>query len=258
MDPLTLAGTLGAFVIIIVSMVLEGGNPAELFLPAPILLVFGGTILVGAAGMMKPDFIFALKSLKTAMLSPAPEPPDELVATLVKSAEVARRDGLLALEAHVRDINDPFLKKGLELAVDGTDPEELAGILEAEAAATKARNAKAAKLYQDMGGYAPTIGIIGTVLGLVHVLSNLSEPSELGELIAAAFIATLWGVLSANVFWLPIASKLKSLNEVNSERMELVIEGILAIQAGSNPRMVDRKLRALLPDSGGEKPKAAA
>lgn len=257
MDPLTIAGIVLGFVFIMGSMILEGGSPMELFLPAPMLLVFGGTFAVGAAGMMMSDWLTSLKALKLAMLSPKPQPPDELVAVLVKCAEVARRDGLLALEQHVRDIDDPFLKKGLELAVDGTDPEELAGILEAEAEAVKTRGNKAAKLYSDMGGYAPTIGIIGTVIGLVHVLSNLGAPEELGALIAGAFIATLWGVLSANVMWLPIASKLKSLNEIQVERMELVIEGIMAIQAGSNPRVVDRKLRALLPTQDPAKAKAA-
>ena len=143
-----------------------------------------------------------------------------------------------------------MLRKGLELAIDGTDPGDLSSILEAEVHSNTVYANRQAKLFSDMGGYAPTIGIIGTVLGLVNVLGNLSSPSELGHLIAGAFVATLWGVLSANVMWLPIAAKLKLLADQRAVAGEVVIQGIMAIQAGSNPRMVDTKLRALLtPDA---------
>jgi chemotaxis protein MotA len=155
-------------------------------------------------------------------------------------------------------VQDPFLKKGLQLAIDGTDSEELAAILEAEVDAKKKADKQAAAIFTAMGGYAPTIGIIGTVIGLIHVLENLSEPAKLGELIASAFVATLWGVLSANVIWLPMGAKMKRLSDIECGQMELVIAGIINIQAGANPRLVAQKLRSLLPPGATkEKEKAA-
>jgi chemotaxis protein MotA len=194
-------------------------------------------------------FISSVKAAGGALLSKPPDYADTL-DTIIKCAEIARREGLLALEAKTASIQDPLLRKGLELAIDGTDPGDLSSILEAEVHSNTVYANRQAKLFSDMGGYAPTIGIIGTVLGLVNVLGNLSSPSELGHLIAGAFVATLWGVLSANVMWLPIGAKLKLLADQRAVAGEVVIQGIMAIQAGSNPRMVDTKLRALLtPDA---------
>jgi chemotaxis protein MotA len=170
----------------------------------------------------------------------------------VKLADRARREGLLALEDAIKAVEDPFLRKGLELAVDGTDPEELREILEAEVGAKKKADAFGAKLLADMGGFAPTIGIIGTVLGLVHVLENLSNPGQLGHLIAGAFVATLWGVMTANVLWLPMSNRAKRLSELECAQMEMSVEGILAIQAGANPRVVAQKLRSLLPPGAAQ------
>lgn len=256
MDPLTLIGVILAFGAILGSMIMEGGNPAELILIPSLILVFVGTTAVGMAGSTLPDFLYSLRALKDAFLGKTPK-PDDLVTTIVKCAETARREGLLALESQVASIEEPLLKRGLELAIDGTDPDALAEVLEAEVAATHKRGLVPAKLFESMGGYAPTIGIIGTVMGLVNVLGNLENPGELGHLIAGAFIATLWGVLSANVLWLPIGAKLKLLNEMAHQRNEMIVEGVLAIQGGANPRMVDRKLRALLPPSAGADKKAA-
>jgi chemotaxis protein MotA len=174
-------------------------------------------------------------------------PQAELVPVVVSLADKARREGLLMLEEAVKDVDDDFLKRGVALAVDGTDPEELREILEAELHAKRLDDKHSAKFFNAMGGYAPTIGIIGTVMGLVHVLENLSEPEKLGHLIAGAFLATLWGVLSANLVWLPIGSRLLRIGELEASRMELVIEGVMAIQAGSNPRVVAQRLRSLLP-----------
>ena len=135
------------------------------------------------------------------------------------------------------------------MAIDGTDPEELRDILEGEIAAKRAEDKDAAKFFTDMGGYAPTIGIIGTVMGLVHVLENLAEPEKLGHLIAGAFVATLWGVLTANIIWLPIGARLSGSASWRPRRWSSLVEGVLAIQAGANPRVVRQKLTALLPPS---------
>jgi chemotaxis protein MotA len=246
MDPATLIGILVGLVIIVVANMLEGGNPMSLLLLPPMLLVLGTTMMVTMAGGTMADTKNAIRSFKTAFTAKV-RPAADVVPTVVSLAEKARREGLLALEDQVKELDDPFLAKGVTMAIDGTDPDEVRDILEAEAHATRAEGKQSAKFFADAGAYAPTIGIVGTVMGLVHVLENLAEPEELGHLIAAAFIATLWGVMSANVIWLPIASRLKRLAELEAARMELVIEGVAAIQAGSNPRIIAQKLTSLLP-----------
>lgn len=246
MDPAALIGIVLGFVVLIVSNIMEGGSPTSLLLMAPMLLVFGTTIMVTIAGGTMADAKGAIGSVKHALTAKLP-PAGELVPTIVTLAEKARREGLLALEDGVRDIEDPFLVKGVTMAIDGTDPEELREILEAELSAKKAEDKHAAKFFMDAGGYAPTIGIIGTVMGLVHVLEKLSEPEKLGPLIAGAFVATLWGVMSANVLWFPIGNRLKRIAQLEAARMEIAIEGVSAIQSGANPRLVAEKLRSLLP-----------
>jgi len=246
MDPATLIGILVAFVIVTVANVLEGGNPMSLMLAAPLLLVFGGTLAICVAGGTMADTKLSMKAMVRAFTSPAPSGA-KLVPELVTLADKARREGLLALEDSVADIDDPFLVRALTMAIDGTDPEELRDILEAQVQAKKAETKQSAKFWNAAGGYAPTIGIVGTVMGLVHVLEQLAEPEKLGHLIAAAFVATLWGVMSANLIFLPIGSRLTRLGELEVAQMELVIEGVSALQAGSNPRLVAQRLRSLLP-----------
>jgi chemotaxis protein MotA len=245
-DLATAVGIGGALGVIMLANILEGGSPASLFLMPPLLLVFGGTLLVCVAGGTLADAKNAIGSVKTALMGKVATSA-EVVPVIVDLSDAARREGMLALEARLADIDDPFLIKGVTLAVDGIDPEELREIMEAEVHAKRATDKHSAKFFTDAGGYAPTIGIVGTVMSLVHVLENLAKPDELGHMIAAAFLATLWGVLSANVLWLPIAARLKRLSELECTRMEIVIEGVAAIQAGSNPRVVAQKLRSLLP-----------
>jgi chemotaxis protein MotA len=255
MDPAPAIGIGGAFVVVIVANVMEGGNPMSLVLMPPLVLVFGATILISMAGGTMADAKNIFPSLKrcfTGNILPA----GAMIPEVVGLAEKARREGLLSLEESVQQIDDPFLVKGVTMAIDGTDPEELRDILEGEVYAKKAADRHAAKFFADAGAYAPTIGIIGTVMGLVHVLENLAAPEELGHLIAGAFVATLWGVTSANVMWLPIGNRLKRLSELECARMELAIEGVAAIQAGSNPRIIAQKLRSLLPES--QQPEAEA
>jgi len=262
MDIATLVGVLAALAIVFVVQILEGGSPASIVLIPSMVLVFGGAFCAAMAGGVLKDALGAGTSLKKAFL-PKVTPPTELVDAIVTLAERARREGLLALEDAVKTVDHQFLKRGLQLAIDGTDPEELHDILHAEVAAKKKADKAASKIFENMGGYAPTIGIIGTVMGLVHVLENLDKPETLGHSIAAAFVATLWGVLSANVIFLPIASRLARLSGIEAEEMELAIEGVLAIQSGSNPRLVAQKLRSLLPPDAakaaeGAKAKKAA
>lgn len=236
----------GALGVIMLANILEGGSPASLFLMPPLLLVFGGTLLVSVAGGTMSDAKKAVSSAKTALLGKVASSAD-VVPVIVDLSDTARREGMLALESRLEGIDDPFLVKGVTLAVDGIDPEELREIMESELHAKRSADKHSAKFFTDAGGYAPTIGIVGTVMSLVHVLENLAKPDELGHMIAAAFLATLWGVLSANVLWLPIAARLKRLSELECIRMEIVIEGVSAIQAGANPRVVAQRLRSLLP-----------
>ena len=259
MDPATLAGVALAFIAIFGALVLEGGSISSIFLPAPLILIFVGTFACALAGGVMKDTLGSVKAAQQAFLGKVTA-PDETIGVVVKLAERARREGLLALEDAARDVDDPFLKRGLELAIDGTDPEELRDILEGEIDAKRAADKIHQGFFTDMGGYAPTIGIVGAVIGLIHALENLDKPEDLGHLIAAAFVATLWGLASANCIWLPIGKKLKRVSEMELGQMELVLQGIMAIQAGSNPRVVAQKLNSMLPPNvraAAEQAKAA-
>src|SRR3712207_5586672 len=257
MDIATIAGVVVSLIIVFVVQILEGGHPGSIILLPSILLVFGGGLCAAMAGGLLKDTTGIGKSLQKAFM-PKLTPPDKLVEDVVKLAERARREGLLALEDAIKTVDHPFLKRGLQLAIDGTDPEELHDILHAEVSAKKKADKASAKIFENMGGYAPTVGIIGTVMGLVHVLENLDKPETLGHSIAAAFVATLWGVLSANLIFLPAAARLDRLSGIEADEMELVIDGVLAIQAGSNPRLVAQKLRSLLPPDAAKAAEAAA
>ncbi len=256
MDPAPAIGIGLGFVVVVTVNVLEGGNPMSLLLGPPLLLVFGVTILISIAGGTMMDAKAIPGSLKRAFTGKV-EPAATMIPSVITLAERARREGLLSLEDSLNDLDDPFLVKGVTMAIDGTDPEELRDILEAEVYAKRAEDKQGAKFFAEAGAYAPTIGIIGTVMGLVHVLENLAAPEELGHLIAAAFVATLWGVTSANVIFLPLSSRLKRLSELECARMELAIEGVAAIQSGSNPRIIAQKLSSLLPSSQRTEAEAA-
>lgn len=242
----TLLGVGGTFVFVIVSMVLEGSSPMDLLLLPAMLLVFGGTFGAAMGGALMGDVKQVVAHTKKAFVGKVPD-GQEVVAVIVAMADRARREGLLALEEMAREVEDPFLRRGIELTVDGTDPEEIQDIMESEIASKRKHDKIGTKFFGDMGGYAPTLGIIGTVIGLIHVLGNLSSPEKLGHLIAGAFVATLWGVLSANAIWLPLSNKLKRLSELEVAHMELLMEGVLAVQSGTNPRLLEQKLRSILP-----------
>ncbi|WP_454050992.1 motility protein A [Cellulomonas sp. Marseille-Q8402] len=257
MDPAGFIGLVVAFGAIFGALLMEGADPMSIFLPAPLLLVWVGTIGVGIAGHTVKDVIASYKAVPRALMNKVPD-PTTTVDTLVDLADRARREGLLALEDAAKDIDDPFLRSGLQAAIDGTDPDDLRLILEDRIATKRTKEKVWSKYFADMGGYAPTIGIIGTVISLVHVLENLSDPASLGHSIAAAFVATLWGILSANVVWLPIGARIKRFSDLECAQMEVTLEGLLAVQAGANPRLVGERLRSLLPDEPAEKDKEAA
>jgi chemotaxis protein MotA len=256
-----------AFLGLFLGPTMEGSNVFAIINPSAMLIVFCGTMGATIAGA---DFN-AIKAIPKLYMLAFNAPVHDLnakVSELVGYAESARRDGLLALDEVTQSIEDQFTKKGLQLVVDGTDPDLVADILEAEVSAMKKRHATMAQPFDKAGGYAPTMGIIGTVFGLIHVLAHLDAPATLGPSISAAFIATLLGVASANVLYLPIATKLKGISGDEVHARKLVIEGILSIQAGDNPRVVQEKLITFVPpalragadaeSNGGEAAKAAA
>ncbi|TRW45636.1 motility protein A [Georgenia yuyongxinii] len=248
MDLATIVGLVVAFAAVWGAMTIEGTHVSSILLPGPIVIVFLGTIGAGLAGGMLKDAIHAVKQLPRAFVSKAPR-QGATIPTVVRLSDRARREGLLALEDDAREIEDDFLRDGLTAAIDGADPEDLRALLEDRIDTKRRQDKVASGFFNSLGGYAPTIGIIGTVVSLVHVLENLTDPDSLGPLIAAAFVATLWGILSANMIWLPIASRLKRLSDLECAQMEVTLEGLIALQSGANPRMVNERLRSLVPAS---------
>ncbi|MFC5502351.1 motility protein A [Lysinimonas soli] len=245
MDPATIIGLVLAFGSIGSMVVLEGSSVSSLLLPAPMILVFGATIAVGIASGTIPDMLRAAKALPRALRGRLAQPVT-LIDQVVSIADRARKEGLLALEAEAQNVKDPFLKAALQNIADGMDAEELRNLLEEQVATEEREQRAAAKFFNGLGGYAPTIGIIGTVISLTHVLEHLSDPATLGPSIAGAFVATLWGVLSANIIWLPLGARLSRLADLNIERMHVLLEGVLAVQEGSQPRVVGERLRAMI------------
>lgn len=246
MDPATIAGLLIAFGALYGMVTLEGASVSSLLLPAPMLLVLVGTIAVGVASSTMKDVLHAVKSLPKAFGAKPPKPGDS-IEHVVALAEQARREGLLSLESAAAQTQDPFLRNALQNIADGTDGEDLRELLDDAVEAKIKSDHTASKFFTTLGGYAPTVGIIGTVVSLTHVLENLSQPEELGHMIAAAFVATLWGLLSANFIWLPIGARLGRLSELEVDRMTLVMEGVLAVQAGSQPTLLRERLTAMVP-----------
>lgn len=260
MDKGTVIGLVAAVGALLGGLMLEGGNPLALIGPSAAVIVVGGTL---AATLVSFPFerVLRLPVLFKKALCEHKEDEREIVELFVKLAEKARREGLLALEADARQIQDPFIQKGVMLAVDGVDAEVIRAVLEAEMTALAERHEAGYSMLEAMGGYAPTMGILGTVMGMVHVLSHLSEPEQLGEQIAVAFIATLYGVATANLIYLPLGGKLKQKSKHELAVRQLALEGVLAVQAGDNPRIVREKLEAYLPPKlrgSGERDAGAA
>src|ERR687896_154639 len=236
-------------VALLIFMIMEGADPMSLlFLPA-IILVIVATFGAAMAHQTMDDLKKMPAWFKMAVMPAKVPPPTDQIQTLVTLAEKARKEGLLALESQVKAIADPFLKRGLQMGIDGTDPEELRAVLEGEIAAKKAEDKVAAKFFNQMGGYAPTIGIVGCIVGLMNVMGSLSDPAALGPMIASAFVATLWGVMAANFWFLPMGAKIIRVSELQAAQMELLVEGITEIQAGTSPRAVRLKLNSLVPPS---------
>jgi chemotaxis protein MotA len=247
-------GIIIGFAGIIVGNVLEGGNPLKLIqIPAFIIVVvasLGITMLANPGSNVSAAPKAVLKTFRKPDLD-----PQALIATITSLAERARKEGLLSLESEAQSLSDPFLKKGIELIVDGTDPEIVESTMRNELYVMEKRHESVYTVFEGMGGYAPTMGVLGTVMGLVHVLELLGsgDVEALGHGIAAAFIATLYGVGSANLIFLPLGNRLKKLSQEEVLVREMMIEGILGIQAGENPRVIQQKLLGFLSPAHREK-----
>ncbi len=243
MDVTTIAGLVVGLAGILAGQALEGGHVGSILQGTAALIVFGGTFGAVLVSTPRKDLV---RGVRMARLALAEEKAalGAVAAEIVELATVARRDGVLALEARLPHIGDPFLRQGLSYVIDGVDAAVARSSLEAAIDAEHQEGVAGAKVWEAAGGFAPTIGIIGAVLGLIHVMENLSDPSKLGGGIAVAFVATVYGVASANLIYLPFAAKLKRKVALATERKAVVVEGVLGIQEGLNPRVLEEKLRA--------------
>lgn len=248
MDLATIAGLALAAVGILVGFILDGGAiPSLINLPGFFIVILG---TFGATMVSFPlDMILRMPKLAIAtIVGKVTAHAEQMSVEIVRMAEKARREGLLSLEDDAQSIDDAFLRKGLMLMIDGTDPEALRAILEIDVDAVAGRHRENARMFEAAGGFAPTLGVLGAVMGLISVLSHLGgDTSELGHGIATAFTATFYGVGFANVVMLPMAEKLKVRSSEERIVREMMVEGILAIQAGDNPRIVKEKLESFLP-----------
>lgn len=252
MDPATLIGLILAFGAMFVMMSLEHVPVQAVFLPAPMIFVFGATIASTIASGPLSDSLVSAKAVPRALFGKRPD-HQARVDKLVELARVARSGGMLTLESHAREETDEFLAAGLQSMADGVDGEALREQLENGVDSKSNADKIPIKTFFNMGSYAPTIGVIGTVITMLHALANLSSPELLGPMIAAAFVATLWGLVSSNLMWLPISAKLQRLSEMEIQGMAITTEGLLSIQEGAQPIMLSERLESMLPAGTAKK-----
>ncbi len=245
MDILSLLGLLIGFGAIIVGQYLEGGHLDTILNAVALLIVLGGTL---GAVMLQTALNTFLRALKMTVwiFKPPQQSAKRLLEKILDWNQIARREGLLRLEAMAMEETDIFTQKGLQLIADGAEPEIIREILETDLDIMENNDLQAAKVYEAMGGYSPTIGIIGAVLGLIHVMGNLADPSSLGSGIAVAFVATIYGVGLANLLFLPIGNKLKTLVQRRTQLQMMLIDGLISVADGDNPRNIESRLQAYL------------
>lgn len=242
MDKTSVIGLIVGLSAIIVGQMLEGGHLGSLAQPTAFFIVVGGTL--GAVMLQSPVSVF-IAGVRMAkwVFSPPQLQPQRLIQQVGLWSQIARKEGLLALEVQVSTLTDPFMKKGLQLLVDGAEPDRLRDVLEVEISSYEAQMKLAARIWESAGGYAPTIGILGAVMGLIQVMENLSDPSKLGAGIAVAFVATIYGVGSANLIFLPIGKKLMANISRLVAMREMFVDGLVGIANGDNPRIIETRLQ---------------
>lgn len=245
LDVISIVGILISMVAILGGQYLEGGHIGSLIQVTAFLIVLGGTFGACMLQFTLPVFLDGMKMLRWVIVPPVVALED-VIQHVTGWGQAARRGGLLSLEPLMAEMDDPFTRKGLQLLVDGAEPEKLREAMEVDMYAYEEHYRMAAKVWEAAGGYAPTIGILGAVMGLIHVMENLSDPSKLGSGIAVAFVATIYGVGSANLLFLPITNKLKALIAREMVKREMVVEGLVGIANGENPRIIETKLRGYI------------
>jgi chemotaxis protein MotA len=245
-DPLLLGGLLLSLLAIGAATLIDGNSFAPLIGPSSFVLVVFGAIGATLMAQRVKDLSGIVKALKCAFTARPPD-PSSAVTALAGLADVARREGMLALEARLEEVDDAFMRSGLQLVVDGLDPEQVRELLEINMAAVDERHQVGIGFFKALGGYAPTFGMMGTVVGLINMLGNLSDPSQLGRGMSLALLTTLYGVMFANLVFLPIANKLERFNTEELAALDVTLDGVLAIQAGVSPRLLVERLETYLP-----------
>ncbi len=253
----TFLGVAVALTGILLGLMLEGGKIAQIIQPTAAMIVFGGTL--GAVMIQFPlRVIFAAGRRLGQVFRDNSQDPNLLINEMVGYAQKARKDGIISLDAELTNINDPFLKKSLMLAVDGTEPQEIRNIMTLELDNQSEHEDHLPRVFESAGGFAPTIGIIGAILGLIQVMQHLDDISEVGRGIAVAFVATIYGVGSANLFLLPASGKIKIRIRQEQIRREMMLEGVISILEGMNPRMLETKLQSFFAEANQEAMKKRA
>ena len=245
----TVIGVVMGFISIFVGMILKGAPLTALNNPAAFLIIIGGTFSCLFIGFNMNQLKAVPKLIKMTFQKPALHEKAELLTLFIELSQIARREGILALEGRVQDIEDPFFRSGLGMVIDGMDPDFVSDILDAELAVMQERHAVSRSILTQAGTYAPTLGVLGAVVGLIAALGNLNDVNKLGHAIAAAFVATILGIFSAYVIYLPLANKLKLLSEAEVSEKRMIIEGILSLQAGDSPTQIEAKLMVFIPQS---------
>lgn len=245
MDFVSIIGITLALIAILGGQVLEGGHIGSLVQLTAFVIVFGGTFGATMLQSSIPVFLRGLRLSKWVLFPPILD-QHGLIDKIISWSVIARKGGLLALEPQLESLKDAFAQKGVQMLVDGAEPEKIREAMDVEIASFEKHHLDAAKVWQAAGGYAPTIGILGAVMGLIQVMENLTDPSKLGAGIAVAFVATIYGVGSANLFLLPMSNKIRAIVEKQVVMREMLIEGLVSIANGENPRLIESKLQGYL------------
>jgi chemotaxis protein MotA len=245
MDVISIVGVIVAVAAILGGQLLEGGHIGSLLQVTAFIIVIGGT--AGAIMLQSSTSVFVLgMRMARWVFQPPQVDPQAAIQQIIEWSATSRKGGLLALEPHIESVEDPFIRKALQMLIDGAEPEVLREAMELDISSYEEHYRAGAKVWESAGGYAPTVGILGAVMGLIHVMENLSDPAKLGGGIAVAFVATIYGVGSANLFFLPIANKLKSIVAQQVMIREMIIDGLVAISNGENPRVIETRLQGYL------------
>lgn len=249
MEKSTVIGVILSIISIFVGMVIKGAPISVLINPAAFLIIIGGTFSCLFIGFRMEHMKNFVNLIKLTFREPALQEPAEVMNMFVELSQIARREGILALESKVHEIEDPFLRTGLGMVIDGMEPEFVGDVLEAELSIMQGRHAEGRSMFSQAGTYAPTLGVLGAVVGLIAALGNLNDIDALGHSIAAAFVATILGIFTGYVLWLPFANKLKVMSEQEVSQKRMIIEGILSLQSGDSPTAIQAKLMVFIPQS---------